>query len=138
MVAGAVGEMFELLIPANVHGQQAHRRMQGGTFHSGLAYDQISDILYDHGNNSTGGSRFQCDILFTIFLIWVFLGCLCAYSFEGFDAAKSFYFVISALSTCGNIAPNCDDGNEYTCELGFRGTFNLLYSPLSSSFQLYA
>jgi len=47
-------------------------------------------------------------------------GIICAMCLEDFEFWESVFFVISALSSCGDLAPNCI-GNEDDCTMGWSG-----------------
>ena len=67
--------------------------------------------------------NFSAFATFLAFLCWVMLGATYAFIFEGFDIFKSIYFIISALSGCGNVAPSCIATTGATCSLEGRGYF---------------
>ena len=56
----------------------------------------------------------------SFFLLWMLMGASYMYIYEGFTVIKSIYFVVSSLSGCGNISPDCTDGGSYDCTLGGR------------------
>ena len=58
--------------------------------------------------------------MFTFLLLWIIFGWLCAHYIEEMDWIESFYFVISTVSTCGNVVPRCVGPDKYSCNLGNR------------------
>jgi len=81
----------------------------------------------DTNNNSLYNfifvKNFSAFATFLVFVFWVMLGATYAFVFEGFDSFKSIYFIISALSGCGNVAPSCVVTTGSTCSLEGRGFF---------------
>ena len=63
----------------------------------------------------------------SFFLLWMSLGAAYMHVYEGFTVIKSIYFVVSTLSGCGNVAPDCEDGDEYECTLGERAYFLTIF-----------
>jgi hypothetical protein len=72
----------------------------------------------------------KSDIVRILFCCWILLGAAYAYTFEGFGVIYSIYFAISAMSTCGMIAPACDSASPYECNLGYRGYFIGVYCAI--------
>ena len=71
----------------------------------------------------------------SFFILWMMMGATFMYLYEGFSIIKAIYFVVSSLSGCGNISPDCEKGDSYDCTLGNRAYFLTIF--IAVGFPLY-